>query len=101
MYLQVLNNTLLNTLRRSALAVFFVVSLSIIRLRRTLLYTRKNAQVVASLQTSCNKAVHKLSTSYVRTGCSVFVETSVEQAVKVPMKRNFLRQFSYCIGKIS
>ena len=26
-------------------------------------YTRKNAQVVTSLQTSCNKSVHKLSTS--------------------------------------
>ena len=30
-------------------------------------YTRKNAQVVTSLQTSCNKSVHKLSTSCVRT----------------------------------
>ena len=26
-------------------------------------YTRKNAQVVTSLQTSCNKSVHKLSTT--------------------------------------
>ena len=33
-------------------------------------YTRKNAQVVTSLQTSCNKSVHKLSTSCVRTACS-------------------------------
>ena len=33
-------------------------------------YTRKNAQVVISLQTSCNKSVHKLSTSCVRTACS-------------------------------
>ena len=32
-------------------------------------YTRKNAQVVASLQTSCNKSVHKLSTSCVRIAC--------------------------------
>ena len=32
-------------------------------------YTRKNAQVVTSLQTSCNKFVHKLSTSCVRTAC--------------------------------
>ena len=34
------------------------------------MYTRKNAQVVTSLQTSCNKSVHKLSTSCVRTACS-------------------------------
>ena len=33
-------------------------------------YTRKNAQVVTSLQTRCNKSVHKLSTSCVRTACS-------------------------------
>ena len=32
-------------------------------------YTRKNAQVVTSLQTSCNKSAHKLSTSCVRTAC--------------------------------
>ena len=39
----------------------------VIRARR---YTRKNAQVVTSLpQTSCNKSVHKLSTSCVRTAC--------------------------------
>jgi hypothetical protein len=35
-----------------------------------LVYTRKNAQVVTSLQTSCYKSVHKLSTSCVRTACS-------------------------------
>ena len=44
-------------------------------------YTRKNAQVVTSLQTSCNKSVHKLSTSCVRTACSYFVVTSLEQVV--------------------
>ena len=33
-------------------------------------YTRKNTPVVTSLQTSCNKSVHKLSTSCVRTVCS-------------------------------
>jgi hypothetical protein len=44
-------------------------------------YTRKNAQVVTSLQTSCYKSVHKLSTSYVRTACSKFVVTSLKQAV--------------------
>jgi hypothetical protein len=33
-------------------------------------YTRKNAQVVTGLQTSCYKSVHKLSTSCVRTACS-------------------------------
>ena len=35
-------------------------------------YTRNNAQVafVTSLQTSCNKSVHKLSTSCFRTACS-------------------------------
>ena len=44
-------------------------------------FTRNNAQVVASLQTSCNKAVHKLPTSCVRTACSVFVVTSLIQAV--------------------
>jgi hypothetical protein len=32
--------------------------------------TRKNAQVVTSLQTSCYKSVHKLSTSCVRIACS-------------------------------
>ena len=35
-----------------------------------LLYTRKNAQVVIGLQTSCYKSVHKRSTSCVRTACS-------------------------------
>ena len=44
-------------------------------------YTHKNAQVVTSLQTSCNKSVHKLSTSCVRTACSLFVVTSLEQVV--------------------
>ena len=33
-------------------------------------YTRKNAQVVTSLKTSCYKSVHKLLTSCVRTACS-------------------------------
>jgi hypothetical protein len=33
-------------------------------------YTRKNAQVVTGLQTSCYKSVHKLSTSCLRTACS-------------------------------
>ena len=36
----------------------------------SLRYTRKNAQVVTSLQTSCNKSVHKLLTSCLRTACS-------------------------------
>ena len=45
------------------------------------LHTRKNAQVVTSLQTSCNKSDYKLSTSCVRTACSQFVVTSLEQAV--------------------
>ena len=45
------------------------------------LYMRKNTQVVTSLQTSCNKSVHKLSTSCVRTACSLFVVTSLEQVV--------------------
>ena len=40
---------------------------------------RKNAQVGTSLQTSCNESVHKLSTSCVRTVCSQFVVTSLEQ----------------------
>jgi ferritin-like metal-binding protein YciE len=44
-------------------------------------YTRKNAQVVTSLQTSCYKSVHKLSTSCVRTACSQLLEQSLEQAV--------------------
>jgi hypothetical protein len=44
-------------------------------------YTRKNAQLVTSLQTSCYKSVHKLSTSCVRTACSQFVVTSLKQAV--------------------
>ncbi len=44
-------------------------------------YTRKNAQVVTGLQTSCYKSVHKLSASCVRTVCSHVVATSFEQAV--------------------
>jgi hypothetical protein len=36
-------------------------------------YTRKNAQVVTGLQTSCYKFVHKLSTSCVRTACSLLL----------------------------
>ena len=44
-------------------------------------YTRKNAQVVTILQTSCHKYVHKLSTSCVSTACSQFAVTSLEQAV--------------------
>ena len=43
--------------------------------------TRKNAQIVTSLQTSCNKSVHKLLTSCIRTACSWFVVTSLEQVV--------------------
>jgi hypothetical protein len=43
--------------------------------------TRKNAQVVTSLQTSCYTSVHKLSTSCARTACSQFVVTSLKQAV--------------------
>jgi hypothetical protein len=43
-------------------------------------YTRKNAQVVTSLQTSCYTSVHKLSTSCVRIACSLVV-TSLKQAV--------------------
>ena len=37
---------------------------------RSYFYTRKNAQVVTGLQTSCDKSVHKLSTRCVRTACS-------------------------------
>jgi hypothetical protein len=37
-------------------------------------YTRTNAQVVTSLQTSCYKSVHKLSTSCVSTACSQLLE---------------------------
>ena len=44
-------------------------------------YTRKNAQVDTDLQTSCNKSVHKLLTRCIRTACSEFVGTSLEQAV--------------------
>jgi hypothetical protein len=40
----------------------------------SLLHTRKNAQVVTGLQTSCYKSVHKLSTSCVRTACSQLLE---------------------------
>ena len=40
-------------------------------------YTRKNAQVVTGLQTSCYKSVHKLSASCVRTACSHVVATSL------------------------
>ena len=45
------------------------------------IYTRKNAQVATDLQTSCNKSVHKLFTRCIRTACSEFVGTSLEQAV--------------------
>ena len=45
------------------------------------MYTRKNAQVATDLQTSCNKSVHKLLTRCIRTACSKFVGTSLEQAV--------------------
>ncbi len=49
---------------------------------KTKIYTtRKNAQVVTGLQTSCYKSVHKLSASCVRTACSHVVATSLEQAV--------------------
>ena len=44
-------------------------------------YTCKNAQVATDLQTSCNKSVHKLLTRCIRTACSEFVGTSLEQAV--------------------
>ena len=44
-------------------------------------YTRKNAQVATDLQTSCNKSVRKLFTRCIRTACSEFVGTSLEQAV--------------------
>ena len=44
-------------------------------------HTRKNAQVATDLQTSCNKSVHKLLTRCIRTACSKFVGTSLEQAV--------------------
>ena len=44
-------------------------------------YTCKNAQVARDLQTSCNKSVHKLLTRCIRTACSEFVGTSLEQAV--------------------
>ena len=48
---------------------------------RYLIYTRKNAQVATDLQTSCNKSVHNLFTRCIRTACSEFVGTSLEQAV--------------------
>jgi hypothetical protein len=43
--------------------------------------TRKNALVVADLQTSCNKVVVKPVSGCVRTACSQFVVTSLEQVV--------------------
>ena len=46
-------------------------------------YTRKNVQVATDLQTSCNKSVHKLLTRCIRTACSEFVGTSLEQAVDI------------------
>ena len=42
--------------------------------------TRENAQLVTSLQTSCYRSVHKLSTSCLRTACSHFVVTTLKQA---------------------
>ena len=53
--------------------------LQVVRFLRV--YTRKNAQVATDLQTSCNKSVHKLLTRCIRTACSEFVGTSLEQAV--------------------
>ena len=41
------------------------------------MYTRKNAQVVAKRQASCKKCVHKLLTSCVRTACSKLLEQLV------------------------
>ena len=49
---------------------FFEVWKLVLGLGITKLYTRKNAQVVTSLQTSCNKSVRKLSTNCVCTACS-------------------------------
>ena len=37
-------------------------------------YTRKNAQAVIGLQTSCYKSVHKFSASCVRTACSMLLQ---------------------------
>ena len=55
------------------------LSLSVSRLY----YTRKNAQVATDLQTSCNKSVHKLFTRCIRTACSEFVGTSLEQVTSL------------------
>ena len=59
-------------IRFSQLVVIFI---------HTTFYTRKNAQVATDLQTSCNKSVHKLLTRCIRTACSEFVGTSLEQVV--------------------
>ena len=42
-------------------------------------FTRKNAQLLTSLKTSCYKSVHKLSTSCLRTACSQLLEQAVNK----------------------
>ena len=59
--------------RSGAMVCIFVSIKCIVKTCRY--YTRKNAQlVVTDLQTSCYKAVHKLSTSCVHTACSQLLE---------------------------
>jgi hypothetical protein len=63
------NLSVLNFRIRSMVMVWSRVSHGLVHVKISQLVnnTRKNAQVVTGLQTSCYKSVHKLSTSCVRT----------------------------------
>ena len=63
-------------------------------------YTRKNAQVVTSLKTSCYKSVHKLSTSCVRTACPK-LSTSLERGWLNGVGGCVVRRGSCVVGRAS
>ena len=64
-------------------------------------HTRKNAQVVTGLQTSCYKSVHKLSASCVRTACSHVVATSLAQGYKLLTICNNLIDIIRLVARLS
>ena len=68
-------------LKNTAFGRLIIISTLVEKIVNMYRYTRKNAQVATDLQTSCNKSVHKLLTRCIRTACSEFVGTSLEQAV--------------------
>ena len=68
-------------LKNTAFGRLIIISTLVEKIVNMYRYTRKNAQVATDLQTSCNKSVYKLLTRCIRTACSEFVGTSLEQAV--------------------